>query len=72
MFCNPPLNIYTSVENCVWRLNMIDFVWQKLDIKMPCLTYFHAACQNRVAQIKFCNKFYLFLTARFNNFYLEW
>jgi hypothetical protein len=42
------LNIIGNLENCVWRLNFDNFIWQKLDIPMPCLTYFHAATCNKV------------------------
>ena len=33
------------VSNFVWRLDMNNFRWQKLDIKIPVITYFHAACE---------------------------
>jgi hypothetical protein len=42
-----------SVENCVWRINLVDLKWEKLDIKMPINSYFHATCSNDVF------KFYL-------------
>lgn len=48
MLCDLENNEFRSVENCVWRLNLKNFRWQKLDIKIPCLTYFHAACANDV------------------------
>ena len=36
------------VENCVWRLHLDIMKWEKLDIKLPILTYFHASCVNDV------------------------
>lgn len=39
------------VENCVWKFDLNDLRWQKLDIKMPLLTYFHAATVTQVIHI---------------------
>ena len=44
MYCDVELNIFSSVENTVWRLDMNDFRWEDINIKMPILTYFHASC----------------------------
>ncbi|RNA40279.1 kelch domain-containing 10 -like protein [Brachionus plicatilis] len=51
MHCDLENNVFRSVENCVWRLNMLNLRWQKLDLKIPCLTYFHAACANDNGQV---------------------
>ena len=48
------MNIFHIVENCVWRLNMLDLKWTKMEqLKMPVLTYFHASCANNNGQIYF-------------------
>jgi hypothetical protein len=49
MYCNVELNIFTGVENTVWRLDLDNLKWEDLKIKMPILTYFHAACINKVS-----------------------
>jgi N-acetylneuraminic acid mutarotase len=45
------LETFKPVENCLWRLNLNEIKWEKLNIKMPVLTYFHAACVNLNGQI---------------------
>jgi hypothetical protein len=45
------LETFKPVENCLWRFNLNEIKWEKLNIKMPVLTYFHAACVNTDGQI---------------------
>jgi N-acetylneuraminic acid mutarotase len=45
-------NELVLVENCIWKLDLNDLRWQKLDIKMPLLTYFHAAAITQVTILK--------------------
>ena len=49
MYCDLEQNIYTSVENTVWRLDLDSLRWEDIKIKMPVLTYFHASCINKVS-----------------------
>jgi hypothetical protein len=41
-------NLFCAVDNLVWRLDLDELRWQRLNIKMPVLTYFHAACATNV------------------------
>lgn len=44
---NSVFNMRTKmVPNFVWRLDMRELRWQKLDIKIPVMTYFHGACEH--------------------------
>jgi len=46
LFCDVEDDVFRSVENCVWRLNLTNLHWEKFDIKLPVNTYFHAACSD--------------------------
>lgn len=39
------------VNNCIWRINLNTLKWEKLRIKMPILTYFHASCMSQSGQV---------------------
>ena len=49
MHCDTDNNLFCAVDNFVWRLDLNKLRWQRLDIKMPVLTYFHAACATNVS-----------------------
>ncbi|CAF0839649.1 unnamed protein product [Brachionus calyciflorus] len=51
MHCDVENNVFQAVENCLWRLDMSEMRWQMLNIQIPCLTYFHAACANQKGQV---------------------
>lgn len=53
MHCDVERNIFTVVDNAMWRLELNELRWQRLMIKMPCLTYFHAACTNNNGEVFF-------------------
>lgn len=36
----------TTCENCIWRLNLVDLRWEKIETEIPVNSYFHAACEN--------------------------
>jgi hypothetical protein len=54
---NEPISI-RLVDNTVWRLNLEDMRWQRLDITFPEVSYFHASCVDRVFQNFLCKVFY--------------
>lgn len=49
---NIELDQFSLVENCTWRLSLVDMRWHKLTkLKMLVPTYFQASCQNNVTFI---------------------
>ena len=52
MYCNVELNIFTGVENTVWRLDLDNLKWEDLKIKMPMITHQKMKSRNQKPLVK--------------------
>ena len=45
-------NFPVLVEKNMWRINLETFTWERLNIEMPIVTYFHASALSNVIILK--------------------